>query len=142
MPSSHTHRIRVRYAECDAQGHVFNAHYVAFFDVALTELWREAIGSYGAMLEDGVDLVVAEVVVRFRKPARFDEEIDLEVTVEHLGTTSMRTRNRVLRDGEVLVEGEMVHVFVDSETYAKTPIPDSIRAALSEPEPVGRAASE
>ena len=39
------HVLRVRFGECDPQGIVFNAHYVAYFDVALTELWREALGS-------------------------------------------------------------------------------------------------
>ena len=63
------HRLRVRYHECDAQGVVFNANHFAYFDVALTELWRAAFGSYGAMLEQGLDLVVAEVTARFRRPA-------------------------------------------------------------------------
>ena len=43
------HRLRVRYNECDAQGHVFNANYFVYFDIILTELWREALGSYEAL---------------------------------------------------------------------------------------------
>src|SRR5918997_4455533 len=49
------HRLRVRYSECDPQGVVFNAHYVTYFDIALTELWREAIGPYTAMTATGTD---------------------------------------------------------------------------------------
>ena len=60
------HRLRVRYVECDAQGVVFNAHYLAYFDIGITELWREALGSYQDMLDAGVDVVVAEAGVRFR----------------------------------------------------------------------------
>ena len=45
--------LRVRYAECDPQQIVFNANYFAYFDVAMTELWRAAIGHYAAMLERG-----------------------------------------------------------------------------------------
>jgi acyl-CoA thioester hydrolase len=130
MGRTHTVPLRVRYSECDLQGHVFNANYFSYFDIALTELWRVAAGGYEAMLETGVDLVVAEATARYRAPARFDDELDIEITVTHLGSTSMRTDLRVLRDGVALVEGQMVHVFIDRETIAKTPIPPGIRAAL------------
>ncbi len=127
----HVHRIRVRYGECDLQGHVFNANYFSYFDIALTELWREAAGGYQEMLDSGFDLVVVEATARFRAPARFDDNLDLEVTVSHLGTTSMRTDLRVLRDGDPLVEGQMAHVFVQKGTAEKSPIPEAIRAALA-----------
>jgi acyl-CoA thioester hydrolase len=124
------HRIRVRYGECDLQGHVFNANYFSYFDIALTELWREVAGGYQEMLDSGFDLVVVEATARFRAPARFDDELDLEVTVGHLGTTSMRTDLRVLRDQDLLVEGRMVHVFIEKGTTAKAAIPPGIRQAL------------
>ena len=132
MGRRHVHRIRVRYAECDLQGHVFNANYFLYFDIALTELWRAAAGGYQEMLDNGFDLVVVEATARFRAPARFDDDLDLEVTVSHLGTTSMRTDLRVLRDGDPLVEGQMVHVFIEKGTTAKAPIPPEIRAALED----------
>jgi hypothetical protein len=47
------HRLRVCYHECDQQGIVFNANHFAYFDVVLTELWRAAFGSYGAMVALG-----------------------------------------------------------------------------------------
>jgi acyl-CoA thioester hydrolase len=120
----------VRYAECDAQSIVFNAHYFAYFDLALTELYREAFGSYQAMLDRGVDLVVGEATARFRAPARFDDLIDIAVTVSRLGTTGITTRYDVLRDGEALVEGELRHVVVSLGTHEKTPIPDWLREGL------------
>jgi acyl-CoA thioester hydrolase len=129
--ASHTHRIRVRYGECDPQGVVFNAHYFAYFDVALTELWRAALGGYATMMDEGVDLVVAEATARYKAPARFDDELDLEVEVASVGTTSMATSLRIRRDGELLVEGDMVHVFVDRTALTKTPIPERIRSALT-----------
>ena len=130
MGRTHTTGIRVRYSECDLQGHVFNANYFSYFDIALTELWRVAAGGYQAMLDGGVDLVVVEATARFKAPARFDDELVLEVTVSRLGTTSIRTDLRILRDGVLLVEGEMVHVFVERDTTLKTPIPAGIRAGL------------
>ena len=83
-----THALRVRYNECDPQGHVFNANYLAYFDLTMTELWRE-LGGYQAMVEAGADLVVAEANVRYRQPLRFDDEFDALLTVEKLGETSI-----------------------------------------------------
>jgi acyl-CoA thioester hydrolase len=131
MAPTHTHRLRVRYSECDPQGNVFNANYLTYFDIALTELWREAAGSYKTMLEEGVDMVVAEATVKYRASAHFDDELDVAITVAHLGNTSMVTDVGISRDGDLLVEGRMVHVFVSLETMAKTEIPPKIRAALS-----------
>jgi acyl-CoA thioester hydrolase len=129
--ASHSHRIRVRYGECDPQGVVFNAHYFAYFDIALTELWRVALGGYRTMMDEGMDLVVAEATDRYEAPARFYDELDLEVEVTRVGTTSLATSLRIRRDGELLVEGEMVHVFIDRDALTKTPIPERIRAALT-----------
>lgn len=125
------HRIRVRYSECDAQGVVFNAHYLSYFDLAITELWREALGSYQAMTARGVDIVVAEANVRYFSPARFDDEIALGVEVVRLGTTSLTSRMTVERGPELLAEGLMRHVFVDMASGGKTEIPADIREGLT-----------
>jgi acyl-CoA thioester hydrolase len=124
------HSLRVRYGECDRQGVVFNANYFAYFDIAMTEVWRAAVGRYDTMVEQGVDMVVAEASARYLAPARFDDELELSVAIERLGNTSSITRHLVRRDGDLLVDGTMRHVFVDVETMKKTPIPDWIRAAL------------
>ena len=124
------HELRVRYHECDPQGIVFNANYLMYFDVAFTELWREAVGPWHEMVERGVDAVVAEADARFRAPARFDDVLELRARVVRLGTTSLTTEIDVARDGEVLVEGRLRHVFVNAETWAKTEIPDWIGDGL------------
>jgi acyl-CoA thioester hydrolase len=125
------HELRVRFGEADPQGIVFNAHYVAWFDVALTELFRAALGSWSAMNERGVDAVVAELGVRFLAPARADDLVTLRIWIEQLGTTSMRSVVEVQRDGELLVEGRMRHVFVDARGWTKTPVPEFVREALA-----------
>jgi len=129
-PGPFVHPLRVRYAECDPQQIVFNANYFAYFDVAMTELWRAAIGHYGAMMERGVDMVVAEASARFLGAARFDDDLQLEVSITRLGTTACTTRHRVLRAGDPLVEGRMRHVFVDPTSLEKIPIPDWLRESL------------
>ncbi len=123
------HRLRVRYNECDAQGAVFNSNYLVFFDVTITELWREAFGSYDKALEEhGVDIVVGEANVRYISPARFDDELDIDLSVEKLGTTSMTTRYDVSRNGDRIAEGRLRHVFVDQD--GKREIPPEMRATL------------
>jgi acyl-CoA thioester hydrolase len=123
--------LRVRYAECDMQGVVFNPNYLAYFDQNMTELWRAAFGGYDAMLERGIDLVAVDARVSFRAPARFDDELTMEIAVARFGTTSLATRHRVLRAEQTLAEGEMTHVFVTREDLAKTPIPEWARTALA-----------
>ena len=124
------HRLRVRFHECDPQGVVFYAHYFAYVDVALTEMWREAFGSYGNVVAAGTDVVVVEAASTFRGSARFDDDLDVELRIERLGTTSMAMATAIRRDDELLVEGRIVHVFVDTATMGKKAIPDHMRAAL------------
>ena len=124
--------MRVRYAECDPQGIVFNSRYLEYFDVGLTELWREALGSYdGPMEAEGVDLVVAEAGVRFRSSLRFDDHFEVHVALARLGTTATTTSFVLTRDGATIAEGELRHVFVRRSDGRKTEIPARIRDGLS-----------
>jgi acyl-CoA thioester hydrolase len=125
-----THRLRVRYGECDPQGVVFNANWLAYYDIVITELWRELIGDYSGMVEQGADMMVAEAGIRFRGPARFDDVIEFQLSVTRLGETALSTRIEARVEGNLAVEGTMRHVFVDPGTNAKRPIPENIRMAL------------
>lgn len=126
-----SHRLRVRYSECDAQGIVFNANYLAYVDVALTELWREAFGSYGELVERGVDTVVHESNLLFRASARFDDVLTIAGGFEPLGRTSAVLRLNFTRDEELLVEVRMRYVFVDTENWEKSEIPGWAREGLA-----------
>jgi acyl-CoA thioester hydrolase len=133
MAERFRHRLRVRWSECDLQGVVFYPNYLAYLDHAMTELWREAIGSYGDMIpEHGVDMVVAEVGLRYRGSARFDDELEIGASVMRLGETSVSTRFTIERvgDGALLTEADLRHVFVDPESFGKRAMPDRVRACL------------
>src|SRR5918995_1723167 len=98
-----------------------------YFDVAMTELWREAFGSgYAGMIADGTDAMVAEAKIRYRASARFDDELDLVAAVTRIGTTSTVTHLTAQRaiDGAVLAEADLRHVFIDPATLEKTEIPE------------------
>src|SRR3954452_8238275 len=118
-PRVFRHRLRIRYGECDAQGVVFNANYLAYFDVVLTEWWREALGSYSVMLEAGADMGVGEARIVFRSSAVFDDEIDFELRVERLGTTALKCRIDAYVGERLIIEGEIRHVFIDPQTKEK-----------------------
>ena len=126
-----THSLRVRYGECDPQGVVFNANYLTYLDTGITELWREALGGYQRMIDQGLDMVVVETTLRFHKPARFDELIALELGVTRLGQTSISSAHAIKRDGELLLSADLHHVLVDLRTLAKTEIPEWIREGLA-----------
>ena len=130
MAERYSYRLRVRYRECDQQGVVFNSHYFAWFDDVLTEAFRDILVPYNDMLESGVDVVVAEARARYLGGARFEDELDLMWWVTRLGNTAMTTRIDVMRGEELLVEGEMRHVFVDAGTTNKRAIPDDFRTKL------------
>jgi acyl-CoA thioester hydrolase len=126
-----THELRVRYGECDAQGIVFNANFLAYVDIVLTEIWRQSMGSYDLLLETGVDTVVGEANLRFLAPARFDDILRIEGGFDGLGTTSTILKLWFRRDDDLLVEADIRYVFVDLEKWEKTPIPDEVRKGLA-----------
>jgi acyl-CoA thioester hydrolase len=116
---------------------VFNAHFLAYFDIGITELFRAAFGSYQVLVDRGIDMVVAEAGLRYHRPAHFDDELTLEIAIARLGTTSITTNYRVLRDTELLVDGTLRHVRVNLKRLAerepdtKTAIPDWMREGLA-----------
>src|SRR5919201_3078973 len=106
------HRLRVRYNECDPQGVVFNANYLTYFDLTMTELWRE-LGGYQAMVDAGVDMVVAEARILYRAALRFDDDFEVQAEISRLGETSMTTDLLIARNGQPVAEGELLHVFIE-----------------------------
>ncbi len=127
-----THQLRVRYSECDAQAIVFNANWFTYFDVVMTEFWRERIGGYDRLrAEHGVEMVVAEIGARFRGAGRFDDLIDFSAEIARVGESSTRAEITATRGADLLVEGFLEYVFVDAESWRPAPIPDRAREALA-----------
>lgn len=124
--------VRVRYAECDMQGHVFNAHYLTWFDMAHSAALGEALGRpYSELVRSGVDVVVSESGVRHLAPAHYDDELRIETEFDPPTASSLTTRFTVQRDGEPVATGFLRHVCVDAATLGKRPWPDDVRAGLA-----------
>jgi acyl-CoA thioester hydrolase len=112
---SHSAEIRVRYAETDRMGVVYNGEYFTYFEVGRVELLRAAGSSYREIEDEGIRLVVAEASCRYLKPARFDDLITVKTSLEEIGYTKVGFFYEISRDGELLVEGRTVHVAVNDE---------------------------
>jgi acyl-CoA thioester hydrolase len=130
-------RVRARYAETDQMGVVHHAVYPVWFEVARSALARALGVPYGEWERDGTFLVVAELRCRYRRPARYDEEVTVLVRVSEVASRRVVFSYRVERaSGELLVEGETVHLTVDRATGRPTLLPAHLRGALVR-EPAG-----
>jgi acyl-CoA thioester hydrolase len=130
MSAETTHSLRVRYNECDRVGIVFNSNYLVYTDVAATEFWREHLGGYSDFNDLGLDVVLAEANIRFRRPLEFDDEFEVRVSVNTVTARSLSLEFDFTRAGEQIAEIEISYVCVDSEQHTAQPIPDQIRAVL------------
>ncbi|SBS77365.1 4-hydroxybenzoyl-CoA thioesterase [uncultured Mycobacterium sp.] len=124
--------LRVRYAECDMQGRVFNGHYLTWVDMALNEALREIFGDYQTLTDAGVDFVVAAAELQFRRPAHFDDDLVVAVGFDPLGRTSLRSTYEIRRGQDLIADAAMIHVCVDAATFEKQPWPDWFRERLNQ----------
>ncbi len=121
---------RVRFAEVDAQGVVFNSRYLEYFDIALVEYWR-AVGLYsGAGLVGGPEMHVAKALVEYRAPILLDEMVAICIRCARIGNSSMSFAFE-LHTGEgddLRATGEEVHVHVAEVRGRPTPLPADVIA--------------
>jgi acyl-CoA thioester hydrolase len=127
------HRFRVRYAEVDAQGVVFNAHYLTYFDVAHTEYMRAAGYDYaGEVRRTGLDFHLAKSVVEYRQPLAFDKLFDVCVRAARIGRTSVTNLFEIhaADADDLLASGETVMVCADMATHRPVPVMPSFHEAM------------
>ena len=129
MNTKFSYLLRVRYAECDAQKVVFNAKYVEYIDIAITEYFRKVWGDYTNILNQGLDTQVVNVNVSWKASASFDDVLQLTIELKKLGTTSFTYVIEFINQntGQLLAIGEITYVMVNTSDYHKTAIPESIR---------------
>lgn len=107
--------IRVRYCETDKMGIVYNANYLTWFEIARTELCRSLGVSYTQWEKDGLMLPVAECHCRYKRPAFYDELLQLWCRVSALKPYSITFEYRVMRasDYKLVAEGWTKHACTD-----------------------------
>jgi acyl-CoA thioester hydrolase len=124
--------IRVRYAETDKMGVVYYANYFVWFEVARADLLRSLGWTYREMEHAGVSLPVIEAHCEYRKPAKYDDEVEVRTKGRMLSPVRMEFTYEIVRRGDqaVAASGHTIHAALDS---AGKPcrLPDRIRQAFS-----------
>lgn len=117
-PSVGETRVRVRYAETDQMGVVYHANYLIWFEVGRVEFIRQLGLDYKSMeREEGCGIAVVDARVRYRLPARYDDELIVRTRLEAARGAVIRFGYKIVRavDGVLLCEGETVHVVVGAD---------------------------
>ncbi len=109
----HDSQVRVRYCETDAMGFLHHSHYISFFEIARTELFRSVGGDYRAMEARGFFLVVVKVECQYKRPARYDDVLTIRCRVTRNSGAKLEHEYEVLRDTERLATGRSTLACVD-----------------------------
>ena len=123
--------ISVRWRDMDAMGHVNNAKYVSYLEEARV---RWMLGVEGVSLSDRIVPVVAATNVNYRLPIMWPNDIVVELFVERLGNSSVTIGHRIIDQqdaGKLYSDGNVVVVWMDSQTGKSAPLPEAIRQASS-----------
>jgi len=123
---------RVRYSDTDHFGVVYYARYLDWFEAGRTEILRAKGVTYADLEKKNMFAPVVEIKVNYKKPGRYDDIIELETSVEHVGNSSVKFAYKVInkKTKELLAEAYTVNVFIDKDMNSIR-IPDDVRKVLS-----------
>ena len=126
------HPVRVYWEDTDAGGVVFYANYLKFFERARTE-WLRALGVSQQQLRErtGAIFVVTDTRVRYRAPARLDDELRVTVTLQHRGPASMTIAQQAWCGSSLLADGEIRIGCVDHDSFRPRRIPNEVIETLA-----------
>jgi acyl-CoA thioester hydrolase len=128
---SHFTYVKVRYAETDQMGVVYHGNYAQYLEIARID-WLDAIGiSYRKMEEEGVMLPVYELNLKFKKSAKFDDELKIETHLKKKPGVRIEFEYEIFNQhGELLTEAETTLIFVDMEKNKPIKCPQHILEKL------------
>ncbi len=110
-------------------GHVNNAVFVTYLEVARTELWRRRFGFAGGA--DEFPFVVARVAVDYRAPVHLGDDVIVHIEASTVGTTSFTLAYRLEVGDRLVARAESVLVAVDADTHRPTPLSEAQRRDLA-----------
>ncbi|GAC1604693.1 MAG: tol-pal system-associated acyl-CoA thioesterase [Ramlibacter sp.] len=129
------HPVRVYWEDTDAGGIVFYANYLKFFERARTE-WLRSLGVEQSRLRDatGGMFVVSETSVRYRLPARLDDELVVTARLEEVARASLTIAQaaHMKHDGALLCEATIRIGWVDAARLRPARIPSILLEALAQ----------
>ena len=135
--------LKVRFSETDAQGVAHHAAYLDWLEVARVEYLAQIEGGYQGLRDEGVEATTLEAHVRYRAPARFDDELVIHTRCGDVRGARFRFDYLIERDGEPIADGWTTQACVDAQTLRPTRMPERLKAELArvESEPGASAAS-
>lgn len=107
-------RVRVAFADTDAMGVVWHGNYLRWFEMGRTELMRPTELPYPALVGRGIHLPVIEALVRYRKPARYDDLLIVRIGRILAGGVRLRIDYRIECGAALIVDGHTEHAFTDA----------------------------
>jgi acyl-CoA thioester hydrolase len=123
------HEIRVIFGDTDQMGVVYYANYLRYFESARAAYWRALGKSYKDLEAWDVALPVVEAHCRYRRPAHYEDLLDVDVDVSELRAASLRFAYRIYRGPELIAEGDPRHAVIGSDGRPRR-IPAVMRDAL------------
>lgn len=108
-----THRLRVRFCETDAMGVVHHASYLAYLEESRVEYLRALGRPYDRLRAEGLEFPVVEAALRYRRPLRFDDAVDVGIMVASAGAATFQMSYVVESGGETSATGVTVHGVLD-----------------------------
>jgi YbgC/YbaW family acyl-CoA thioester hydrolase len=122
-------RLRVRWAEIDAQQIVFNGHYLMYFDTAIAGYWRALAMPYHETMEAlGGDLFVRKATLEYLGSAAYDDVLEIGLRCARIGNSSIAFLAGAFRQEQLLVSGELVYVFAEPNAKEPRPVPAELRS--------------
>lgn len=124
---AHAHAVRVRFAETDAMGIVHHGSYIPYLEEARVAYLRAIGHPYGEIRAGGTDIAVIEVHVRYVRPLRFDEVVDVHVAVGAGTRTSFQIAYLLTVEGELRATAVTVHACVGADGGRPQRLPGWLR---------------
>jgi len=133
MSHHFSHRLEVRFRDCDAFGHTNNAVYLTFLEQARFAHWRSLWGFGDPQTPPEMPgIILARAEADYKRPSRYGDMLEVRLKVTELGRTSFRYEYEIVNEqGETVLTAKTVQVMYDYTANRPVPIPDSIRALLS-----------
>lgn len=129
-----SHRLKVRYSEIDGQNIVFNAHYLTYLDIALSEYFEEGLKlDLPRLAADGeFDFALVKSTLDYKSSAHFGDWLNIWVRAKSIGRSSFTMSYKITKenDRELILLGEIIYVNYNSRTSSSATVPDFIREKI------------
>jgi acyl-CoA thioester hydrolase len=123
-------KVSPRYGEVDMQGVVFNAHWLTYFDEAITRFFEWLGYDPKKTFESDFDFMVVKAVLEWKSGAGFTDEIDIEVSTARIGNASFDLAYAATVGERAVCDATITYVLIQPGKNKSMPIPEDLRAGL------------